>query len=307
MFQTPIALIIFNRPECTAKLVDAISVVKPTRLFVIADGPRKNNLADVELCEKTRAIIERIDWPCTISKKYSTFNIGCRESVPLGLNWVFDQVDECIVLEDDCIPQPSFFPFCGELLALYKYDERVMTIGGHRSDGPNEFSSESYYFSKYPSIWGWATWKNRWATFDLQMHQWQRLRESSWLSEILNSSGAVTYWSRMFDKMNGGMDAWDYALTYTCWLNQGLSIRSRVNMITNIGFGKDATHTHETENVKLFAKAADIQFPLRHPDLIQIDEQADNRIEWVNFSGMDTRILENLKQRIHKSRSDGTF
>jgi hypothetical protein len=161
MLQTPVVIFIFNRPHYTEQLVHALAVVRPARLFVIADGPR--NAKDIKLCEQTRAVIDHIDWPCTILKRYSTSNSGCRESIPNGLNWVFDQVDSCIILEDDCIPQPSFFHFCEELLSRYQYDERVMTIGGHRSDGPNELDSESYYFSKYPSVWGWATWKDRWA------------------------------------------------------------------------------------------------------------------------------------------------
>ena len=154
MLKTPVAIFIFNRPNCTEQLVHALSVVKPAHLFVIADGPRNAN--DIELCKQTRAIIDQIDWPCSIVKRYATSNIGCRESIPNGLNWVFEQVDACIILEDDCIPQPSFFPFCQELLSRYKHDERVMTVGGHRSDGPNELGTESYYFSKSSSIFDFS-------------------------------------------------------------------------------------------------------------------------------------------------------
>lgn len=300
MFQTPIAIFIFNRPTCTEQLVRALGVVKPPKLFVIADGPR--NASDSELCEQTRAIIDHIDWPCTILKRYATSNIGCRESIPNGLQWVFEHVNTCIILEDDCIPQPSFFPFCQELLSRYQYDERVMTIGGHRSDGPNEIGTESYYFSKYPSIWGWATWKEKWAKFDLNMHQWEELRDSNWLNEILPTPKAVAYWSRMFNKMKNGLDTWDYAVAYTCWLHQGLSIRPRVNMIENIGFGNDETHTRQTDMIDKYPNPSDILFPLFHPKSIQIDEKADARIEWVSFSGMDERILAALRDRINKSK-----
>lgn len=302
MFQTPIALFIFNRPSCTKQLVDAIAVVKPARLFVIADGPRNNNDDDIELCAKTRDVIDRIDWPCAISKQYAQSNIGCRDSIPSGLHWVFEQVDECIILEDDCIPQPSFFFFCEELLTHYKNDEKIMTIGGHRSDGPNEFGTESYFFSKYPSVWGWATWKEKWAKYDLQILEWNKLKDSTWLLDRLQSKEEIDYWSRMFDKMREGLDTWDYALVFSCWLHNGLSIRPKVNMISNIGFDKDATHTSNSEIVPKFAFPTDIEFPLCHPAQIHIDDQADNRIEWVSFSGMDKRILADIRVKINESR-----
>jgi len=315
MIQTPVAIFIFNRPHCTEQLVYALAVVKPAHLFVIADGPR--NASDIELCEQTRAVIDTIDWPCTILKLYASSNMGCRESIPNGLNWVFEHVDTCIILEDDCIPQPSFFPYCEELLSLYKHDECVMTIGGHRSDGPNELGTESYYFSKYPSIWGWATWKEKWAKYDLSMSQWPELKNSNWLNKILKASNAVAYWSRVFDQMKNGLDTWDFALNYSCWLHKGLSIRSRVNMISNVGFGKDATHTHhlityiQKDNAytganmgEIYANPIDVKFPLTHPTSICLDEVADNRIEWVSFSGMDERMLQIVRDSIHKSRSN---
>jgi hypothetical protein len=301
MFQTPVAIFIFNRPQCTERLMEALAVVRPARLFVIADGPR--NSVEMELCGRTRAIIDRIDWPCTVAKRYATANTGCRESIPNGLNWVFDQVDRCIILEDDCIPKPSFFPFCEELLYRYEDDPRVMTISGHRSDGPNESNGDSYFFSRYPSVWGWATWKGRWARFDLDMSRWGELRDSNWLDAILPTPRATAYWSRMFDHMKNGMDTWDYALAYSCWLNKGLSIRPKVNMIENIGFGKDATHTRDADSAEIHAKPMDVEFPLVHPTSLCVDEKADARIEWVSFSGMDERILQTIRCRIDRSRS----
>ena len=302
MIQTPVAIFIFNRPHCTEQLVHALAEVRPANLFVIADGPR--NTSDIELCEQTRAVIDSIDWPCTILKLYATSNIGCRESIPKGLNWVFKHVDICIILEDDCIPQPSFFPYCEELLFRYKYEERIMTIGGHRSDGPNELFTESYYFSKYPSVWGWATWKEKWAKYDLNMRQWAELKDSKWLDDVLQTSKAVAYWKRMFNHMKNGLNAWDYALAYSCWLHNGLSIRSRVNMISNVGFGKDATHTHQTEMADIYANPIDIEFPLKHPTAISIDKEMDDRIEWVSFSGMDERRLQLVRENIIISRSN---
>jgi len=164
--------------------------------------------------------------------------------------------------------------------------------------------TESYYFSKYPSVWGWATWKEKWAKYDLNMRQWAELKDSKWLDDVLQTPKAVAYWSRMFNHMKNGLDAWDYALAYSCWLHNGLSIRSRVNMISNVGFGKDATHTHQTEMADIYANPIDIEFPLKHPTAISIDKEIDDRIEWVSFSGMDERRLQIVRESIYKSRAN---
>ena len=300
MFNTPVVLFVFNRPQCTQLLFAAISALQPSRLFIVADGPREHHPSDIELCARTRELFIEISWPCTVSKLYSKTNIGCRKSIPNGLSWVFQQVEECIILEDDCLPQPSFFPFCEELLERYRNEPRIMTIGGHRTDGPNEFNADSYFFSKYPNIWGWATWKHKWEKYDLMMSEWTLLRSGSWLQSILKNEQEVAYWQRMFDSMQKGLDTWDYALVFSSWLHGALSVRPKVNMITNIGFGNDATHTDH--NSALFASSTDIHFPLVHPKLIATEDSVEKRIDWVSFSGMDKRILEGLRSKIKQTR-----
>jgi glycosyltransferase involved in cell wall biosynthesis len=304
MFKTPIVLFVFNRPGCTQQLFSAISELQPETLFIVADGPRENNTTDEALCAETRNIFNEINWPCNVLKFYADKNIGCRNSIPNGLNLVFEHVEECIILEDDCLPQPTFFKFCEELLEKYRDEPQVMTIAGHRSDGPNEFNSESYFFSKYPSIWGWATWKNRWEKYDLNMAKWSDLRNSSWLNKILTSNEEVNYWQRMFDKMQNGMDTWDYALVFSSWLHESLSIRPKVNMISNIGFGNDATHTKTIQEAPLFAVPSNISFPLVHPQEIKVDQIAEKRIEWVSFSGMDKRILLDVRSKILRRKEN---
>jgi glycosyltransferase involved in cell wall biosynthesis len=179
-----------------------------------------------------------------------------------------------------------------------------MTISGHRSDGPNEHNGESYFFSKYPNIWGWATWKSRWTHFDLEMQKWNFLRNTFWLRDIVKSDKAVAYWQRMFDKMHDGLDSWAYALVFSCWLNEGISIRPKVNMITNIGFGNDATHTKDEVNALAFKAAEELSFPLVHPINTVVDSEADERIEWVSYSGMDTRILRGLRANLKQKRDE---
>lgn len=302
MFNTPVALFVFNRPQITAKNFEAIRALKPSRLFIIADGPRSGNFADEHLCREVRDAIETIDWPCETSRLYANQNLGCRISVPNGLNWVFSVVEECIILEDDCIPGPSFFTYCAALLDHYRDNERIMTIGGARPDGPDEFNGDSFFFSKYPVTWGWATWRRAWEKYDLDMVKWASLRETGWLKNLLGNDDYVTYWRRMFDMMCNGMDTWDYALTFACWLNDGISIRSTVNLISNLGFGEGATHTSFPNGVISGRPVGTMSFPLNFPDRITVEQANEDRIEWVTYSGIDKRIIGKAREKILNRR-----
>lgn len=303
MFNTPVALFVFNRPEITGKIFKIIAQVKPLQLFIIADGPRSSHPDDIHLCDAVRKIVTEIGWDCNVSRLYATENIGCRHSIPEGLNWVFSQVEECIILEDDCIPDPTFFNYCTALLEYYRDAEKIMTIGGYRCDGPNEFNTDSYFFSKYPSTWGWATWKRSWEKFDLDMKEWATLRNTDWLSDILSKNEYIHYWQRIFDKMCNNLDAWDYALAFACWLNGGLSIRSKINLISNIGFGPDATHTFYINDEISFRRSQPMPFPLVHPKEIIVYPLDEDRIEWVIYSGMTKRILTHGRERIVNRRN----
>jgi hypothetical protein len=304
MYSTPIVLFIFNRPKNTFLIISILRNISPQKLFIIADGPRPNNESDVLLCEQTRKVIDGIDWPCEIIKKYANSNIGCRNSIPQGLDFVFQQVESCVILEDDCIPQLSFFQFCEELLHIYKDNKSIMTISGHRSEGPNEFDSDSYFFSIYPAIWGWATWKNRWEKYDLSMSQWPELRRSNWLNRILKTHESQSYWTRIFNKMQEGLDTWDYAWVFASWVHQGLTIRPKINMITNVGFNEEATHTNQKNHEFKFPPACELVFPLKHPTQINIDEKADHRIEWVSFSGMDIRRIAIIRENLMRQKGN---
>lgn len=302
MYTTPIALFIFNRPAFTQQIVSILRILRPEKLFVVADGPRLNIPTDISLCAQTRQVIDEIDWPCEVIKKFSDVNLGCRNSLPQGLDFVFQQVESCVILEDDCMPNLSFFKFCEELLPLYRDNQAIMTISGHRSDGPNELDSDSYFFSAYPAIWAWATWKNRWEKYELAMSRWPELRDKSWLTSILKTRESQRYWTRIFDKMQEGLDTWDYAWVFASWLHRGLSIRPKVNMISNVGFGNEATHT--TQEVFNFPPAIEMNFPLKHPACVEIDEQADSRIEWVSFSGMDTRRIAKARAKVKQKEDE---
>lgn len=306
MFNTPIAYFIFNRPELTRRTFEVIRRLQPATLFIIADGPRVSKPEDVSLVTAARNAVDNIDWDCRVTRIYAEQNQGGRYSITKGLDTVFSQVDECIILEDDCLPDLTFFEYCRSLLAHYRQEENIMTIGGYRCDGPDEFSGNSYFFSKYPVTWGWATWKRVWDKFDPDMKAWDVLRNTTWLQEILPDKSHENYWRRIFDKMRNGLDAWDYALAFMCWLNKGLSIRSKVNLVKNIGFGPDATHTTEVNEQISFRESTAMQFPLQHPSGIAVDEKDEERIEWVMYSGMTKRMMDAGRRRIQelKNRTD---
>ncbi len=177
----PVAFLIFNRPELTRKVFATIAQAKPSKLLVVADGPRADVPDDREKCSEARAIIGRIDWDCEVLTNYSSANMGCRARISTGLEWVFTNVEEAIILEDDCIPHPTFFRFCKELLTRYRDDQRVMMISGDNFQMGRNRTPYSYYFSRFFHCWGWATWRRAWRHYDIDMELWPSLRDGSWL------------------------------------------------------------------------------------------------------------------------------
>lgn len=287
---TPVVLIIFNRPDTTAKVFEAIRQAKPPQLLVIADGPRPEKPGEAEKCAATRAIIDRIDWDCEVIKNYSEINLGCQQRVASGLDWVFQTVETAIILEDDCLPHPTFFRFCAELLVKYRHEPRVMAISGDNFQfGQNRETNASYYFSRYPHCWGWATWRRAWQHYDAKMKQWPQVRQTDWLQNILLDIQAVKYWSNIFEKAYSvGLNTWDYAWTFTCWMHQGLTILPHVNLVSNIGFGTEATHTKDVNSILANMPVNEINFPLVHPPAIIRNILADDLTEKTVFSGANS-------------------
>ena len=275
--QTPIAFMVFNRPSPTEKVFESIRAARPLTLLVVADGPRKDRPQEAELCRLTRKIIKKVDWPCDVRTNYSETNLGCRERISSGLKWVFEEVEEAIILEDDCLPHPSFFPYCEELLKKYRNDTRVGMISGDNFL-PRGYvrDSSSFYFTKYTHIWGWASWRRAFERYDLAMREWPQLKASGWLEDFFhNEPTQVAHWRSIFDKVwSKEIDTWDYQLTYSFWAAGLTSICPAQNLVSNIGFGADATHTHE---VNRFAnlQTVPMKFPLQFPRSFSIDLLAD--------------------------------
>ncbi len=277
--KTPVALVVFNRPNTTAQVFARIAAAHPSRLFVMADGPRPDHPGDVETCAKARAITEAIDWPCEVHRDYAAENVGCGRRVASGIDWVFQQVEEAIILEDDCLPDPTFFPFCDELLARFRGDERIMAVSGDNFQGGRSRTRYSYYFSIVSHVWGWATWRRAWRHFDPGMSRWPEIRDGAWLADLLGDRHAVRYWTEIFDGMlQRPKDIWDYAWFFACWAQGGLTVLPNVNLVSNIGFDERATHTR-IPTPRAMVPAGGMAFPLVHPPYVLRDTQAEHRTQ----------------------------
>ena len=276
--QTPIAFFIYNRSECTARVLKEIAHVKPAKLLIIADGPKEEQRGDYVNCTETRAIIEtNIDWPCDVMMNYSSENLGCKIRLSSGLDWVFNNVEEAIILEDDCLPHPTFFRFCDEMLAYYRGDERIKVISGNNFQHGNKRTKYSYYFSRYVHIWGWASWSQAWQNYDVEMRLWPIIRDNGWLEDILIDAKAIKYWTDIFQSVyQGEIDTWDYQWVFACWVQNGMSILPNVNLVSNIGFTPGSTHTTNAKNIYANLPLEAMDFPIQHPPFVIRDSHMDD-------------------------------
>ncbi|MBD2464227.1 methyltransferase domain-containing protein [Oscillatoria sp. FACHB-1407] len=271
---TPVAFLIFNRPELTARVFQAIANAKPKKLLVVADGPRFPE--EAEKCRKAREVINQVDWDCEVLTNFSEHNLGCKRRVSSGINWVFSEVEEAILLEDDCLPVPSFFSYCQALLERYRNDSRIMHISGNNFQFGIERTKYSYYFSRYPHIWGWATWRRAWQHYDVDMQGWLDFKEAGLISSMFEHPQEQILWTQLLDQAyRGEVDTWDYPWGYTVWSQTGLSILPRVNLVTNIGFGADATHTTPGSNNPLANLPTEDLWELEHPPYVAMNREAD--------------------------------
>lgn len=266
---TPVAFLIFNRPDTTVRVFEAIRQAKPPKLLVVADGPRPDRPDDIEKCKAARAIVDGVDWDCEVLTNYSDVNLGCKNRVSSGLDWVFDTVEQAIILEDDCLPHPSFFRFCQELLEHYQNDERIASIIGCNFQFGRQRTKYSYYFSQINLIWGWATWKRAWHYYDSDMSLWTEVKQDNLLKYILRDPQKTKYWTKMFQKSyDEDINTWDYRWILSCFLQHGLAVTPNRNLVSNIGFGVNATHTTNDSSRINSVNVEAMDFPLRHTPYI---------------------------------------
>ena len=253
-------------------MFEAIRQAKPPKLFVVADGPRDDRPDEAEKCKAARAIIERVDWECEVIKNYSDVNLGCQKRVSSGLDWVFNSVEEAIIIEDDCLPHPTFFRFCEELLEKYRYDERIMMISGFNILEQWKSDIQSYHFTYYGSIWGWASWRRAWHYYDVNIKLWSKPETRERLRDIVGDSKQYLTRKKHFEDIYyGRIDTWDYQWDFARLLQSGLSVVPSKNLISNIGFNQAATRT--TVDSKGFSKIPlfPMTFPLIEPYTLTAD------------------------------------
>jgi hypothetical protein len=281
----PVLILAFNRPDTTRAVIECLRAIRPAHVYLAVDGPRTDRPGEAAQVGAVQALAQAIDWPCRVETLFRRVNRGCKLAVSEALSWFFERVDAGIVLEDDCLAHPSFFPFAAELLERFHDDERVMMISGDNFQFGQRRTPYSYYFSRHTHIWGWASWRRAWKRYDHRMQLWPQLRDGGWLSDVLGDRAAVNYWTRIFEQTyREENSSWAYRWTFAAWVNHALTVLPSVNLVSNIGFGDDATHTTRRNNPLAALPAVAMSFPLAHPPFVIRDAEADRHTEALAFS-----------------------
>lgn len=275
---TPVLLLVFNRPTETAQLIEKLRVVKPTKIYIAADGPRENNSVDLTKTAQVRDLLKTIDWDCQIDTLYRRHNLGCRLAVSEAITWFFEKEDHGIILEDDCIPSTSFFDFSCKMLNQYKNDTRMWMISGFNPITTD--TNNDYFYSKNPSVWGWATWRDRWNHYDVHLKSWP---DHDFIADFTYEvpGYVIDYYRDSFDRTaDGTIDTWDYQWTYVILKNNGLVIKPRCNMVSNIGAaGHHAVVTNAKIDANLFLPTFDLDISSGHgykgPENIMPNQRID--------------------------------
>ncbi len=272
----PVLVLGFNRPDTTRRVLESLRAARPALVFLAVDGPRPGSRDDASRVAEVQSLTGLIDWPCVTKTLFRKANLGCKLAVSEAISWFFAEVESGIILEDDCVAHPSFFPFAAELLDRYRDDERVLMISGDNFQFGSRRSDDSYYFSRHTHIWGWATWRRAWRLYDHRMSRWPELRDRGWLLDMLKDRVAADYWTGIFDDTHSGRNSsWAYRWTFSAWVNDRLTVLPGVNLVSNIGFGGLATHNRNRGNRLAALPTEAVRFPLRHPLDVFRDESAD--------------------------------
>ena len=277
---TPVALFVFNRPDLTEQVFERVRSVKPSVLFISADGPRPDRPDDIRLCRETLDVFDAIDWPCEVHWNVREQNLGCGPAMSQGIDWVFQHVDRAILLEDDCLPDPTFFEFCTELLERYADDTRIMQISGFNLAAPQSvFGDASYSFASYPFVWGWATWRRAWAQYDFRMTTWPAFRDDGMLKGLHAGRSHRATMRREWDWVHAGNGTWDHQWQYAVMSQHGLSIYPASNLVSNLGFRADATQTTMEGGAYAAVPIEPLRLPLTHPPMLAHNPRLERFLE----------------------------
>ena len=300
VYNKPILLIIFNRPENTRRVFEAIRNERPRKLFIAADGPRCDHPDDHAKCLAARRIATAVDWKCDVKTFFNDSNAGCGRGPANAITWFFEHVEKGVILEDDCLASHDFFAFCNELLDRYSNDDRVMQIGGTNLNKAEIVADPfSYYFSNHNMIWGWATWKRAWKFYDFEMRSYKTMRDSPPFKTCFASNDELEFFRTIFDRTMASMSElswWDYQWEFSRRINSGLTIVPKKNLVVNLGIGSDATHTTDPHGAGADLKFERLTFPLVHPEFMLADKIRDEAF----FKHTLTTGLSRTKARIKK-------
>ena len=279
--RAPILFLVFNRPEPTRRVFEAIRGYRPPRLYVAADGPRPEAAGEWRLCAETRSVLNQVDWECEVCTLFRDQNLGCGLAVSEAIAWFFEQEEEGIILEDDCLPDSSFFSFCEEMLDRYRGCPEVGSVSGNNFLPRTLRMQEPYGFSKYVQIWGWATWRRFWKTYDLKLTgdlaEWERIIRQA--NPIQNQAN---YWIQIFKTMQAGLiDTWDYQVMFSSWRQGFIHVFPSRNLVTNLGYGGDATHTNFESPLANLERESINNYEITLP--AKVDPEIDNATFYFRF------------------------
>jgi hypothetical protein len=269
---TPVLFLVFNRPHCTKQSLQAIRAARPSKLYIAADGPRRGRDEELQATDMVRAIATAVDWPCEVSKLFQTGNLGCKHAVVSALDWFFTNEESGIIIEDDCLPSPDFFPYCEALLQRYANTEEVALISGANFVPHPAEHKYTYRFSRYANIWGWASWRRTWQSYDKDIAFWPSWKSSNEWAHIFPDPVERRYWERILDATHDGqIDTWDYQLAACMWRRHMYSVCPNTNLVANIGFDSSATHTRQTVKQLSLGHVGKIL----HPPEVRLDVHSD--------------------------------
>jgi len=294
--RSAVLFVIFNRPDTTEKVFEQIRAAKPPRLYVAADAPRTDSPGEDELCRETKQIVSKVDWPCEVKTFFRKKNVGCKENVSSAITWFFSHEEEGIILEDDCLPASSFFRFCDEMLEKYRNDTRIRHITGCNLQHGKKWGEGSYYFANRTHVWGWAGWRRVWKDYDKNLSRYSKSEVHDQLNNIFDDPLVVTCWEEIFEQVKAGeINAWGYQLDFANFFNNGLTIIPNENLISNIGFGGNATNTMDSNNPHANIPLAEIE-EITHPVYILPQKQADLITLNTDFK-LDEKRRQNLPRK----------
>ncbi len=299
---TPVLFLVYARPAVTLSVLERLRQVRPAHLLVAADGPNPRRPGDAALCAQVREIIAQgVDWPCQVQTRFLEQNAGCKHAVAGALDWAFAMHERLIIVEDDCLPDVSFFRFCDELLERYSGDEKIMQICGANLTGQAAADGADYYASRMGTIWGWASWRRAWRHYDVAMAVWPDLRGSTAWRRTCPIPGEARWRTTMYDQVAAGtLDTWDVQWEFAKHLHAGLSLIPSVNLVSNLGWGADATHTLEPDDPRAAMTAGSLSFPLRHPQDLMPHDAADLAYfqRWFAPRPLLARVVNKLKRML---------